>query len=48
MLILQHNYRKAYAVSMHALEQALEKKASIVCLQELFLGSLSHPSFTFF
>ena len=48
MLILQHNYRKTYAVYMHALEQALQKKASIVCLQELSLDSLSHPSFTFF
>lgn len=48
MLILQHNCRKTYAVCVQALEQALEKKAGIVCLQEPYLGSLSHPSFTFF
>lgn len=48
MLVLQHNCRKTYVVSIQALEQALEAQAGIVCLQEPYRGSISHPSFVFF
>src|SRR5215471_2984967 len=50
MIVLQHNCRKTYAVTIAILEAALAKGAGIVCLQEPYIGhqSISHPAFTLY
>jgi len=37
MLIIQHNCRRAYAITIAALEVGLERQAGIVCLQEPYI-----------
>ena len=38
MLVIQHNCRKAYAITIAVLETGLALKAEIVCLQEPYIG----------
>jgi hypothetical protein len=46
MLVIQHNCRKAYAVTIAALELGLELGAGLVCLQEPYVeGTFSHTGF---
>ena len=47
MLIIQHNCRKASAITIAALETGLKRKAGIVCLQEPHVGQtpISHPGY---
>jgi hypothetical protein len=49
MLVIQHNCRKAYAITIAALETGLQRQAAIVCLQEPYIGAksyISHPGYT--
>ena len=50
MLIIQHNYRKASAITIAALETGLKRKAGIVYLQEPHVGQtpISHPGYTLY
>jgi hypothetical protein len=47
MLIIQHNYRKAYAITIAALETGLKRNAAFVYLQEPYIGknTISHPGY---
>ena len=47
MLVIQHNCRKAYAITIAALETGLTKNADIIYLQELCLRQsyISHPEY---
>jgi hypothetical protein len=51
MLVIQHNCRKAYAITIAALEAGLERNAAFICLQEPYIGrnqNISHPGYTLF
>lgn len=51
MLVIQHNCRKAYAITIAALEIRLLRKADIICLQEPYIGTktyISHPGYTIY
>jgi len=50
MIVVQHNCRKTYAVTIAILEIALERGAGVVCLQEPYIGprEISHPGFTLY
>jgi hypothetical protein len=37
MLVIQHNCRRAYAITIAALEAGLQRQADIVCLQEPYI-----------
>jgi hypothetical protein len=37
MLVIQHNCRRAYAITIAALEAGLERQAGIICLQEPYI-----------
>jgi len=46
MLVLQHNCRKAYPVTIAALELGLQLGVGMVCLQEPYIGSdFSHGGY---
>jgi hypothetical protein len=47
MLVVQHNCRKAHAITIAALETGLALKAEIVCLQEPYIGvnSVTHGGY---
>jgi hypothetical protein len=47
MLIIQYNCRKAYAITIAALETGLKRNAAFVCLQEPYIGQkpISHPGY---
>jgi len=47
MLVIQHNCRKAHAITIAALETGLALNAAIVCLQEPYIGQnyISHPGY---
>jgi hypothetical protein len=44
MLVVQHNCRKAYAITIAALETSLALNAAIICLQEPYIGSKNYIS----
>jgi hypothetical protein len=48
MLVVQHNYRKTYAITIAALETGLALKAEIMCLQEPYIGinNITHGGYT--
>jgi len=51
MLVIQHNCRKAYAITIAALEAGLERNAALICLQEPYIGqkqTISHPGYTLY
>jgi hypothetical protein len=47
MIIIQHNCRKASAITIAALETGLKRNAAFVCLQEPYIGQkfISHPGY---
>lgn len=47
MLVIQHNCRKSYAITIAAFETGLTLKAAFICLQEPYNGiySFSHPGY---
>ena len=50
MLIIQHNCKKASAITIAALETGLKYNAAFVCLQEPYTGQnpISHPGYTLY
>src|SRR5271154_29236 len=51
MLVIQHNCRKAYAITIAALETGLKLGAAIICIQEPYIGKLytiSHPGYSLY
>ena len=50
MLVIQHNCRKALAITIAALETGLSLNAAIVCLQEPYNGKhpFSHPGYALY
>ena len=49
MLVIQHNCRKSYPITIAALETGLKLNAAFVCLQEPYIGTYdySHPGYNF-
>ena len=47
MLVIQHNCRKSYAITIAAFETGLTLKAAFICIQEPYVGihSFSHPGY---
>jgi hypothetical protein len=46
MLVVQHNCRRAYPVTIAALESGLQLRAGLVCLQEPYVvRDFSHPGY---
>jgi hypothetical protein len=47
MLIIQHNYRQAYPITIAAFKTGLALNAVFICLQELYVRvyTFSHPSY---
>jgi hypothetical protein len=47
MLIIQHNYRRAYSIIIAAFETGLALNAAFICLQESYVGvyTFSHPGY---
>jgi hypothetical protein len=47
MLVIQHNCRKSYAITIAAFETGITLNADFVCLQEPYIGiySFSHPGY---
>ena len=47
MIVIQHNCRKTYAVTIAALEAGIELNADFICLQEPYIGqyAFSHPGY---
>src|SRR5271156_5828740 len=51
MLVIQHNCRKTYAITLAALETGLKLNAAFICLQEPYIGPnqhISHPGYTLY
>jgi hypothetical protein len=51
MLVIQHNCRKAYAITIAALETGLKLNAAFIYLQEPSIGRnqyISHPGYTLY
>ena len=51
MLVIQHNCRKTYAITIAALETGLKLNAAFICLQELYIGlnqHISYPGYTLY
>ncbi len=50
MLIIQHNCRKASAITIAALETGLKRNAAFICLQEPYTGKnpISHLGYVFY
>ena len=50
IIVIQHNCRKVYAITIAILEIALEKGVGVVYLQEPYIGAreISHLGFTFY
>ena len=50
MIVIQHNCRKTYAITIAILETALERRAGVVCLQEPYIRTweISHLGFTLY
>jgi hypothetical protein len=50
MLIIQHNCRKASAITIAALETGIKRNAAFICLQEPYVGQIpiSHPGYTLY
>ena len=51
MLVIQHNCRKTYAITIAALETGLKLNAAFICLQEPYIGPnqhISHPGYTLY
>jgi hypothetical protein len=47
MLVIQHNCRQAYPITIAAFEAGLTLNATFICLQEPYIGvhSFSHPGY---
>ena len=47
MLVIQHNCRQAYPITIAAFETGLKLNAAFICLQEPYVGinSFSHPGY---
>jgi hypothetical protein len=47
MLVIQHNCRQAYPITITAFETGLTLNADLICLQEPYIGvySFSHPGY---
>jgi hypothetical protein len=44
MLVIQHNCKKAYAITITALETGFALNAAIICLQEPYIESKNYIS----
>jgi hypothetical protein len=47
MLIIQHNCRKAYIITIAAIEIGIQLNTAFICLQKPYIGinSFSHPGY---
>ena len=47
MLVIQHNCRQAYPITIAAFQTGIERNAAFICLQEPYNGiySFSHPGY---
>jgi hypothetical protein len=47
MIIIQYNYRKAYAITIAALETGLKRNTAFIYLQEPYIGQkpISYPGY---